>query len=390
MAPPLSGIRVLDLSRLAPGPFCTMMLADMGADVIKVEQPGFGLTPIDADEETWAAYFALDRGKRSTFLNLKTEEGRAVFYRMAGDSDVVLEGFRHGVVEELEVDYETLKHIKPGIVYCSLTGYGREGPYRDVPGHDINFAALSGALSAMAIRDGRPAVPLNLIGDYAAGGQQAAFAIVLALFARERTGEGQYIDVAMVDGAVSLLAWEISQYFTGGRVPTWGETVLTGAVPCNSVYPTKDGGFISIGCFETWSWQNLCRELERDDLVPLQFATGAQKDEVHAQLSEIFRTRTKEEWFGRLRDRGVNVSPVLELDEVVGDPHVVHRRMVIDVDHPKLGKVRQVGIAPKLRGTPGEVRCTGPLRGQHTEEILAELGYSADEIDRLSEKGALG
>ncbi len=390
MASPLAGIRVLDLSRMAPGPFCTMMFADLGADVVKIEQPGFGIIPIDVDEETWAAYFALDRGKRSMFLNLKVNEGRDVFHRMVEDADVVLEGFRHGVVEQLQVDYDSLRRINPRIVYCSLTGYGRDGPYRDVTGHDINFMALSGALSAMAIRDGRPAVPLNLIADYAAGGQQAAFAIAVALLARERTGEGQYIDVAMVDGTVALFAWEASQYFAGGGVPKWGETVLTGTVPCNSVYATKGGGYVSIGCFEAWSWENLCRELGREDLVPLQFATGAEKDRVYAELTGVFMSKTKEEWFEQLRGKGVNVAPVLELDEVLRDPHVLHRRMVIEVDHPRLGKVKQVGIAPKLSKTPGEVRHTGPLPGQHTEEILAGLGYSGDEIEGLRQKGALG
>jgi crotonobetainyl-CoA:carnitine CoA-transferase CaiB-like acyl-CoA transferase len=367
-----------------------MMLADLGADVVKIEQPGFGIIPIDVDEETWAAYFALDRGKRSVFLNLKVKEGRDVFYRMVETADVVLEGFRQGVVEQLLVDYDSLRRINPRIVYCSLTGYGRDGPYSDVPGHDINFMALSGALSAMAIRDGRPVVPLNLIADYAAGGQQAAFAIVVALLARERTGEGQYIDVAMVDGTVALLGWEASQFFAAGDVPRWGETVLTGAVPCNSVYATKGGGFVSIGCFEVWSWEALCRELGREDFIPLQFATGAEKDRVYADLTGIFMTKTKEEWFEQLRNKSVNIAPVLELDEVLRDPHVRHRKMVIEVDHPKLGKVKQVGIAPKFSKTPGEVKHTGPLPGQHTEEILAGLGYSSYEIDWLREKGALG
>jgi crotonobetainyl-CoA:carnitine CoA-transferase CaiB-like acyl-CoA transferase len=390
MPPPLAGIQVLDLSRMAPGPFCTMLLADLGADVIKVEQPGYGVIPLDVDQETWAAYFALDRNKRSILLDLKSVDGREVFYGLAKTADVVLEGFRPGVVKQLRVDYETLKPLSPRIVYCSLSGYGQDGPYRDLPGHDINYVAVGGALGAMAIRAGRPAVPLNLIGDYAGGGLQAAFAIVVALLARDRAGTGQYIDVSMLDGAVSLLSWEASLYFASGGVPRWGETVLTGGVPCSSVYETSDGGFIALGCFEVGPWQNLCRALGREDLVPYQFATGDEKERIYSELRQIFLTKEKNEWFEMLRTRDVAVAPVHELDEVFLDPQVVHRGMVVDVEHPRLGKVRQVGIGPKFSETPGEIRSTAPVPGQHTEEIVAGLGYSEGDIRRLREAGAIG
>lgn len=389
MAPPLAGIKVLDLSRMAPGPFCTMLLSDLGADVIKVEQPGFGIIPLDVDEETWAAYFALDRNKRSITLDLKTEEARKVFYSLAEYSDVVLEGFRPGVVQELAVDYETLKLVNPAIVYCSLSGYGQDGPYRDLPGHDINYTSLAGALSAMSIRGGRPAVPLNLLADYAGGGLQAAFGIVVALLAREKTGVGQHIDVAMLDSVVSLLSWEASLYFAGAGVPKWGDTMLTGAAPCSSVYEAKDGGYISIGCFEPGPWERLCQTLGREDLVPYQFATGAEKERVYSQLNDIFRSKTKQEWFEIMRPQRVPISPVHDLDEVFNDPQVLHRRMVVEVEHPRLGKVKQVGIGLKLSETPGEIRSTAPLPGQHTEEILAELGHTKGDIDRLRKAGAI-
>jgi crotonobetainyl-CoA:carnitine CoA-transferase CaiB-like acyl-CoA transferase len=227
-----------------------MLLGDLGADVIKIEQPGFGIIPLAVDEETWAAYYAIDRNKRSIILNLKMNEACQIFYDLVETADVVLEGFRPGVTKRLKVDYETVKKINPRIVYCSLTGYGQDGPYRDLPGHDINYISIAGALSSMAIRDGRPAVPLNLVGDYAGGGLQAAFAIVVALLARGKTYEGQFVDVAMVDGVVSLLSWEASVFFAGGGAPSWGDTPLTGSVPCNCVYKTKGGGFISLGCLE--------------------------------------------------------------------------------------------------------------------------------------------
>lgn len=390
MAPPLDGIKILDLTRMGPGPFCSMLLADLGAEVIKIEQAGFGIIPLDVDEETWAAYYAIDRNKKSVILDLKLQEARDVFHEMVKTADVVLEGFRPGVAKRLRVDYETVEKINPRVVYCALTGYGQDGPYRDLPGHDINYISVAGALSAMAIRDGRPAVPLNMVGDYAGGGLQAAFGIVTALLARGTTGRGQFVDVAMVDGAVSLLTWEASLVFAGGAVPKWGETPLTGGVPCGSVFEARDGGLISLGCFEAKFWENLCRALDREDLIPYQYAGGADREKVTSELTAIFRTKTKGEWFRLLGPKDIPITPVNELDEVLADPQVLHRRMVVEVDHPKLGKVKQVGIGLKFSDTPGEIRCTAPLQGQHTDEILRGLGRSEDEIAKLKEMGAVG
>ena len=389
MAAPLAGIKVLDLSRMGPGPFCTMLLGDLGADIIKIEQQGFGIIPMDVDEETWAAYYAVDRNKKSIILDFKKEQACQIFHTLAKNADVVIEGFRPGVAERLGLDYEAVKGINPRIIYCSLTGYGQDGPYRDLPGHDINYISIAGALSAMSIRDGRPATPLNMLGDYAGGGLQAAFGIVTALLARERTGIGQHIDISMVDGVISLLSWEASLLFAGGDVPKWGETALTGGVPCNHVYETKDGGFISIGCFEVKFWENLCRELGREDLIPYQFAAGDEKEHVAAELRQIFMTKTKEDWFQLLGPKDIAITPVYELDAVFSDPHVVQRQMVVEVEHPRLGKVKHTGIGPKFSQTPGEIRSTAPVQGQHTDEILQDSGYSEEEIARLRKTGAI-
>lgn len=390
MAPPLLGIKVLDLSRMGPGPCCTMFLADLGADVIKIEQPGFGIIPLPVDEETWAAYYALDRNKKSIILNFKMKEACQVFYELVKTADVVLEGFRPGVAKRLKIDYETVKRINPRIVYCSLTGYGQDGPYHDLPGHDINYISVAGALSALAIRDGKSAVPLNLVGDNAGGGLQAAFSIMVALLYRERTGKGQFVDVAMVDGVISLLAWEASLFFAGGGVPKWGDTPLTGSVPCGWVYKTRGRGFISLGCFEAKFWENLCQALGRGDLIPYQFATGDEKERVISQLTDIFMTKTKDEWFQLLAPRDIPITPVYNLDEVFSDPHVLHRQMVKEVNHPRLGKVKQVGIPTKFSLTPGRIRTTAPLPGQHTVKILKDLGYSQKEIKRLKKVSAVG
>lgn len=390
MAPPLLGIKVLDLSRMGPGPFCTMFLADLGADVIKIEQPGFGIIPLPVDEETWAAYYALDRNKKSIILNFKIKEACQVFYELVKTADVVLEGFRPGVAKRLKIDYETVKRINPRIVYCSLTGYGQDGPYHDLPGHDINYISVAGALSALAIRDGKSAVPLNLVGDNAGGGLQAAFSIMVALLYRERTGKGQFVDVAMVDGVISLLAWEGSLFFAGGGVPKWGDTPLTGSVPCGWVYKTRGRGFISLGCFEAKFWENLCQALGRGDLIPYQFATGDEKERVISQLTDIFMTKTKDEWFQLLAPRDIPITPVYNLGEVFSDPHVLHRQMVKEVNHPRLGKVKQVGIPTKFSLTPGRIRTTAPLPGQHTVKILKDLGYSQKAIKRLKKVSAVG
>ncbi|MBE0480862.1 MAG: CoA transferase, partial [Dehalococcoidia bacterium] len=232
-------------------------------------------------------------------------------------------------------------------------------------------------------------VPLNLVGDYAGGGLHAAFAIVTALLAREKTGAGQFVDVAMVDGVVSLLGWEASLLFAGGGVPEWGNTPLTGSVPCGSVYEAKDG-MVSLGCFEVKFWENLCRALGRDDLIPYQYAAGETKEWVDSQLTAIFRTKTKQEWFRELGPADVPVTPVNDLAETLSDPQVLHRRMVVEVEHPRLGMVRQVGIPTKFSATPGGIRSFSPLPGQHTDEILQSLGRSGDEVRRLRELGAVG
>jgi crotonobetainyl-CoA:carnitine CoA-transferase CaiB-like acyl-CoA transferase len=242
----------------------------------------------------------------------------------------------------------------------------------------------------MAIRDGRPAVPLNMLGDYAGGGMQAAFGIVTALFARQHTGAGQFVDIAMVDGVVSLLSWEASVFFAGGGTPKWGESPLTGGIPAGCVFSAKDGGFVSLGCFELKFWENLCRELGREDLISYQYAAGEDRDYLMSELTTIFPTRTKEEWFQLLGPKEIPITPVLELDEVLSDPQVLHRKMVVEVDHPRLGKVKHPGIGVKLSETPGEIRSVAPLQGQHTDEILSDLGFTSEDIAKLKEAGATG
>jgi crotonobetainyl-CoA:carnitine CoA-transferase CaiB-like acyl-CoA transferase len=386
----LEGIRVLDLTRLAPGPFCTMLLGDMGADVIVVEEaPGAGRRFDIGMSDRAQAFNALGRNKRSIGLNLKDERAREVFYRLADGADVVLEGFRPGVVRRLGVDYETISKRNPRIVYCSLSGYGQTGPYASLVGHDINYISIGGALGMTGWPGQPPAIPLNVIADFAGGGLYAAFAILTAIIAREQTGRGQYVDMAMSDGVTSLLAMAVGQYFSSGHVPGPGVEFLNGAVPFNNVYQAADGKWLSIGCLEPWFWQELCEALGCEEFVPHQ--NNREKfSEMFDFLRSKFGEKTRDEWFQELWQRDICVGPVYGLDEVFVDPHVQARGMIAEVEHPEFGTVRQVGVGPKLSDTPGAVRSTAPKRGEHTEGILREAGYSDEEIGALTEAKAAG
>ena len=380
---------VLDLSRLAPGSFCTMILGDLGADILKVEEPRQGRLVV-SDKERTVAYDALDRNKRSIVLNLKSKPGRKILHHLAQRADVIVEGFRPGVVKRLGVDYDTIKGINPRLVYCSLSGYGQDGPYHNLPGHDVNFLSVGGALAIIGTPDGAPIIPSNLLADFAAGAMNAAIGILAALMARGRTGRGQFVDIGMADGVVSLMAFTLRSYFESGVVPQRGKELLAGGVPFYSVYETKDGKYISIGCIEPPFYENLCRALGREDLIAHQWAGGEKREEIFSAFREIFGTRTRDDWFDYLRQWDICVAKVNELDELATDPQLIHRHMILELDHPKFGKVRQPGISIKLSQNPGSTRSFGPLPGQHTEEVLLQLGYSEEDIEQLRKEGVAG
>ena len=385
----LDDIRILDLSRLAPGPFCTMLLGDLGADVLVIEPPpnrsGGGLSATGTGGE---AYNAVARNKRSIILNLRDDDAREVFYKLAESADVVLEGFRPGVVKRLQVDYETLHKKNERLVYCSLSGYGQTGPYSSLVGHDINYISIGGALGMVGWPGQPPAIPMNIIADFAGGGLHAAYAILAALHARDRSGRGQFIDIAMSDGVMYLLAQAISGYFAGGRVPGAGDTILNGAAPNYNTYQCSDGGWISVGSLEPHFWANLCRAMDLEDFIPHEF-DGSKREEIFTAFRERFKTKTRDQWFELLQETDICAAPVYSLDEALEDPHNLARGMVIEVDHPDAGRIRQVGIGTKLSETPGSVRMPAPSPGQHTEDVLASLGYDAERISALRESGAV-
>ena len=392
----LQGIKVVDLSRMAPGPFCTMVLGDLGADVIRVEEPGGGRMARERADEVdesearrRAAFNALNRNKRSIALNLKDNAARRVLRELVADADVFVEGFRPGVVSRLGCDYETLRELNPRLVYCSLSGYGQDGPYSGLVGHDINYISVGGALGVIGPVGGAPVIPYNIIADFAGGGLHAATAILAAIIARGHTGRGQYVDVAMSDGVAYMMASMLSGYFSDGVVPSPGMMSLNGAAPYYNVYECRDGSYLSVGCIEPWFWAALCRALGREDLIPIQFDAD-RAEYIKGELRDIFLTKAREDWWRTLSAiDNIAVAKVSGLDEAASDPQNLHRGMVIEVGDIDGQPVKQVGIGPKLSDTPGSVRFTGATVGQHTDEALSELGYSQERISELRKSGAV-
>ena len=393
---PLDGVRVLDLSALAPGPYCSMLLADMGAEVILIEQAGrprgrrdLGGKPDPNEERRRYSSYALGRGKRSIGLNLKSDEAREMFYRLAEDADVILEGFRPGVVKRLGVDWETLSTRNSRLIYCSLSGFGQTGPYAAHVGHDINYIATAGALGMIGDHsaDGRPAIPVNIIADFAGGGLMAAFAIVCALQARERTGEGQHIDLGMSDGAMSLITSALAGHDGAGADMRPARHVLNGGEPHYQVYETADGRWFSVGSMEPYFYANLCQALGLEQFSEDQGTDDPQRrEQMRAAFAAAFRTRTADEWHELLNRVDVCAKPVLSLEEALTDEHNIAREMVIEVPTPDGRRMRQAGVAAKLSATPGRVRGGAPQRGQDTEALLSELGFDAEAIASLRER----
>ena len=394
MALCLHDVVVLDLARRYPGAYTAMFLADFGAQVIKIDPPGSNLPSAvrakGSSEERFAAYNAVDRNKRSIQLNLKTDGGREAFLRLAQKADVIVEGFRPGVMDRLGVGYSRLSEINPRLIYCALSGFGQNGPYARIPAHDMNYIGLGGALSLIGERNGQPYLPSNLVADMAGAGLHGVIGILLALIARSQTGRGQLVDVAYLDSVISLLAGAVSEFLESGRVPKRGETRLTGGAPWAQVFRCKDGEYVAIGPAEQHLWENFCRAIGREDLFPDHEPERERADQVIAELAAIFRTRTRDEWVEHFEGKEACVGPVNYVNETLRDPQVIHRQMGVEIEHPTVGPVKQMGIPIKLSDTPGKIRSLGVPTGSDTEAVLAELGYGSEEIAALREAGALG
>ena len=388
----LKGFRLLDLSRLLPGAYCSLLLADLGMEVLKVEdtEEGDYLRKIGRIGKRENAFFlSLNRNKKSMTLNLKTQEGKEIFYRLIKTHDIVLEGFRPGVMDRLGVGFEELRKRNPRVILCSLSGYGQDGPYRERSGHDINYIGLAGILDLTGKRNGSPAVPGVQIADLGGGGMTSAIAILAAIIHRERTGQGQLLDISMLDGVISWLSIHAAKYFVDQDLPKKGEMLLNGGYACYQVYSTKDGRYMSLGALEPKFWKNFCEAVGRSDLVYSQFTQGEEQLRVIENLRDLFEKKTQREWVDFFKDLDACCEPVSNFEEVFRHPQVLHRRMVKEITDPVEGKIRQIGNPIKSSLPSSDADTPPPLQGEHTTEVLTAAGYSEEEIRHFKEVRAI-
>ncbi|MGH8713233.1 MAG: CaiB/BaiF CoA transferase family protein [Casimicrobiaceae bacterium] len=388
---PLAGVRVLDLSRLLPGAVCTLHLADLDADVVKVEDTGrgdyarsLGIAAEEAGspprERVSALYRMVNRNKRSLALDLKAVAGRDAFLRLAQRADVIVESFRPGVTDRLGVGYADVAPIHPRLVYCSITGYGQTGPYRDRPGHDINYLGYAGVLDQTGTADGAPALSNLPVADLLGGAMNASTAILAALFGASRTSRGAHIDIAMTDGALAHNIFALHAIETTGHAQPRGRDLLTGGVPCYGVYATQDGRHLAVGALEEKFWRTLCESLRRPDLVSRRLATGRDGDAVRQELAAIFARRPQSYWAERLAAVACCVTPILSPDEALADAQVGARGMVVTAPDGS----RQYAPPFRLGGHEFAMARTAPAQGEHSSEVLREAGFSADEVSALA------
>lgn len=393
MSLPLNGIRVLDLSRLLPGAYASQMLADFGADVIKVEEPGtgdYGRYMQPHGPGGMSLYFlAINRNKRSLTLNLKSARGREIFLRLVRESDVVLESFRPGVMTRLGLGYEQLKEVKPDIIYCAISGYGQDGPYRDKAGHDLNYVGYAGLLDYNRGPDGAPVMPPTQLGDLAGGSFMAVIGITTALAGRALTGEGRMIDVSMTEGVMALLPLVTTAYLNTGHAPRPGYSTLDGGLPCYNIYETKDGKHVTLAALEGKFWHAFCTHIGHLELLPFHIPHGTQeREQAMAILREVFKTKTRDEWVAEFADIDACVGPVYSLDEAMNDPQAQARGVTVTSGKGETA-FRTLPSFPRLSDAPAEQRYAAPALGEHTDELLRAIGYSDNDIAQFRQEGAI-
>lgn len=370
----LTGIRVLDMSRLLPGPYCTMLLADFGAEVIKIEEPGKGdysrsFPPFLKDFGYW--HLQLNRNKQSVVLDLKSEEGKNIFLELVKTSDVVVESYRPGVLKKLGVDYEAAAKVNPKIIYCSLSGYGSKGPLAHKADHDLGYLSLAGVTAMSGEADGAPAIPGVLMADMNAA-LSAGMSIMIALRHAALTGQGQEIDISLFNVAMNLMPGAASLFFGSGFVAERGNNWLTGAYANYNIYATADGRYVSVGCLEKKFWRNLCLGLDKEELIDM-IDDESNHPYLKEQLAAAFKQKTMREWEEFFADKDACVTPVLNFKEAVESEQVQANEMVLNVQDDELGEYQQLGFAMKLSKTPAQLNKRAPRLGEDTEKILAQL-----------------
>lgn len=396
MSQPLSGIRILDLSRLLPGAYASQMLADFGADVIKVEEPGSGdygrFMPPHGAGGMSLYFLAINRNKRSITLNLKSAEGREIFLRMVSSADVLLESFRPGVLERLGLGYEQLQEVNPGLIYCAISGYGQDGPYRLRAGHDLNYAGYAGLLHYNRGPHGEPAMPATQLGDLAGGSFMAVIGILTALLGRNQTGEGRAIDVSMTEGVMALLPLFATAYLNTAEAPQPGRSALDGGLPCYNIYETSDGKHVTLAALEYKFWHTFCTHVGHLELLPFHQPAGpGEREQAMDMLRAIFKTKTRDEWIAELADIDACVGPVYSIDEALNDQQAQARGVSVAGQelHETGETFRTLPSFPRISGVENEQRYAPPGLGEHTGELLREAGYSDKEIEQFRAAGVI-
>lgn len=392
---PLEGVRVLDISQIMAGPYCTMVLGDLGADVTKIEKINGGddsrqMGPYVNGEST--CFFQINRNKKSIALNLKDEEGRELFYELAKKADIIVENYRPGVTQSLKIDYDTIKDINPGIIYCSISGYGQYGPYSHKGGFDLVAQGMTGIMSMTGEPGGRPLKTGVAVYDIGAG-ITAVYSILAAYIHKQKTGEGQHVDVSIAEVGLPWFTWEAAAYFANGTIPEatgWRHRV---SAPYQAL-KTKDG-YIMLGCANQRTWERFCNDvIEKPEWIDDErFKTNSDRNAnvevLEALIEEVFSAETSSYWVDKCEQAGVPAGPINNFAQAMKDPHYLARDMVQELEHPVIGKMKTIGIPAKLSRTPGKIRSAAPTFGQHTDDVLTSIGVTEERLQALREKGAI-
>jgi crotonobetainyl-CoA:carnitine CoA-transferase CaiB-like acyl-CoA transferase len=392
MYQPLKGIKVLDCTRLLPYQYCTMMLGDLGAEVLKVEEPregdygrwGDGARTYESD-----AFVMANRNKKSMKLNLKHEMGREILKKLAEEYDVLVESFRPGVMDRLGVGYKDMKKVNPSIIYCSTTGFGQTGPYKMLVGHDINYLGYSGILACTGEQTGRPVTPGIPIGDMAGGGLATAMAILAAIVGRERSGIGQYIDVGQADVLASLNIRNFAEVLAQRKGRTARPVDLRGFSNCYNAYKTSDGKFMAVGPVEAKFWANFCQTVGKEEWIERHLLKFEEGSEASEDLKELFASKTRDEWTEIFQNVDSCITPVLSPEEALENEHYKARGMVSTMDDPERGETLQIGFPAKFSDDLNFKRSPAPFFGEHTDEVLTMAGYSEEELEKLRKEGVI-